>query len=104
MLNRLGRGELEITDINNKYLENGELSVVTLKSGYAWFDMGTPERLSNASDYVRAIELRQGNQIACIEEIAYKKGWISKEQLLKLLTQYKNTEYGKYLKKVYKQS
>lgn len=66
--------------------------------------MGTPERLSNASDYVRAIELRQGNQIACIEEIAYKKGWINKEQLKQCISQYRNTEYGEYLKKIYKKS
>ncbi len=94
------RGELEITDVNKAYMEKGKLKVIPLGSGYAWFDTGSADRLSDASDYVKAIELRQGVQIACLEEIAYKNEWISKEGLLKEAEKYKKTEYGKYLKKI----
>lgn len=94
------RGELEITDVNKVYMENGKLKVMPLGRGFAWFDTGTPDRLSDAADFVKAIELRQGTQIACLEEIAYKNGWISKEQLLKHAEKYKKTDYGKYIKKV----
>lgn len=94
------RGELEITDVNKVYMEKGILKVKTLGRGYAWFDTGTPDRLSDASDFVKAIELRQGIQIACLEEIAYKNGWISKEETIKQSEKYKKTEYGKYIKKV----
>ena len=94
------RGELEITDINKVYMEKGKLKVIPLENGYAWFDTGSPDRLSDASDFVKAIELRQGIQIACLEEYAYKNNWISKEKVLKHAEKYKKTEYGKYLKQV----
>ena len=77
------RGELEITDVNKKYMEEGKLQVIPLGRGYAWFDTGSADRLSDASDYVKAIELRQGIQIACLEEIAYVNKWIGKEELLR---------------------
>ncbi|MBR1540663.1 MAG: glucose-1-phosphate thymidylyltransferase RfbA [Clostridia bacterium] len=94
------RGELEITDVNKVYMEKGKLKVIPLGNGYAWFDTGTPDRLSDACDYVKAIELRQGVQIACLEEYAYRNGWISKEKILEHAQKYKKTEYGKYLKQV----
>lgn len=94
------RGELEITDINKVYMENGKLQVIPLGNGYAWFDTGSPDRLSDASDFVKAIELRQGVQIACLEEIAYRNEWISKEELLGQAQKCYKTEYGKYLKRV----
>ena len=94
------RGELEITDINKKYMENNKLKVVPLERGYAWFDMGTPEGLLDASDYVKAIETRQGLQIACIEEIAYKNKWIDKSNLLEFAQKYSKTNYGNYLLKI----
>ena len=97
------RGELEITDVNKTYMEEGKLQVIPLGKGYAWFDTGSADRLADASDYVKAIELRQGVQIACLEEIAYKNEWISKEQLLTEADKYKKTEYGKYLKRVAEQ-
>lgn len=94
------RGELEITDVNKIYMEKGKLKVIPLGRGFAWFDTGTPDRLNDASDFVKAIELRQGIQIACLEEIAFKNGWITKEQTLELAEKYKKTEYGKYIMKV----
>ena len=94
------RGELEITDVNKAYMEKGKLKVIPLGNGYAWFDTGTPDRLSDACDYVKAIELRQGVQIACLEEYAFKNGWISKEKILEHAKKYKKTEYGKYLQQV----
>ena len=98
------RGELEITDVNKVYLERGKLSVIPLGRGYAWFDTGSADRLSDASDYVKAIELRQGIQIACLEEIAYRNEWITKDALLKEAEKYKKTEYGKYLKRIAEQN
>lgn len=94
------RGELEITDVNKAYMDMGELRVIPLGSGYAWFDTGTPDRLSDASDFIKAIELRQGIQIACLEEYAFYNGWIEKEQVEKAIEKYKKTEYGKYLKRM----
>ena len=94
------RGELEITDVNKVYMEKGKLQVIPLGNGYAWFDTGSPDRLSDAADFVKAIELRQGVQIACLEEIAYRNEWISKEDVLKLSEKCKKTEYGKYLKRI----
>ena len=94
------RGELEITDVNRVYMERGKLQVIPLGSGYAWFDTGSADRLSDASDYVKAIELRQGTQIACLEEIAYRNEWIDKETVLALAKKYAKTEYGKHLKRV----
>lgn len=94
------RGELEITDVNKAYMEMGNLKVIPLESGYAWFDTGSADRLSDASDFVKAIELRQGVQIACLEEIAFRQGWIGEEILLENAKKYGKTEYGKYLKKI----
>ena len=85
-------------------MENGELQVLPLGNGYAWFDTGTPDRLSDASDFVKAIELRQGIQIACLEEYAYKNGWINEEQVNDAIDKYKKTEYGKYLKRMLEKS
>lgn len=94
------RGELEITDVNKAYMEMGNLKVIPLESGYAWFDTGSADRLSDASDFVKAIELRQGVQIACLEEIAFRQGWIGEGILLENAKKYGKTEYGKYLKKI----
>ena len=97
------RGELEITDVNRIYMERGKLQVIPLGNGYAWFDTGSPDRLADASDFVKAIELRQGVQIACLEEIAYRNEWISKDTILEYAEKYKKTEYGQYLKKIAEQ-
>lgn len=91
------RGELEITSVNNEYLRRGELKVQPLGRGFAWLDTGNPDALMDASNYVAAIQKRQGLYISCIEEIAYKKGFIDKEQLLCLAQKLQNTSYGKYL-------
>ena len=94
------RGELEITDLNRMYLEQGSLDVVTLGRGYAWLDTGTTDALAEASEFVRVIENRQGVQISAVEEIAYRNGWISKEKLLESAEQYGKSSYGKHLKQV----
>ena len=94
------RGELEITDVNKVYMNEGKLKVIPLGDGYAWFDTGTADRLSDASDYVKAIELRQGIQIGCLEEVAYKQGWITRENVQKSIEGFKKTSYGKYLSKI----
>ena len=94
------RGELEITDINKIYLESNELEVLTLGRGFAWIDAGTIDALSEASEFIRIIEKKQGIKIAAIEEIAFKNKWIDKEQLIELSNLYKNTDYGEHLKKV----
>lgn len=94
------RGEIEITDVNKEYMDRGNLKVLTLGRGFAWFDTGTPDRLNDAADFVKAIELRQGIQIACLEEIAYKNNWISKDKVTELAKKYGKTEYGKYIMKI----
>ncbi|MFA5658316.1 MAG: glucose-1-phosphate thymidylyltransferase RfbA [Oscillospiraceae bacterium] len=94
------RGELEITDLNMRYLIEKSLNVITLGRGYAWLDAGTCDALSEASEFVRVIEKRQGIQIAAIEEIAYQNGWITKKMLLQAAEKYKNTHYGEHLKNV----
>lgn len=94
------RGELEITDLNRMYLEEDTLNVVTLGRGYAWLDTGTMDALSDASEFVRVIEKRQGIQIAAIEEIAYKNGWIDREMLIKAADHYGKSSYGNHLRKV----
>lgn len=91
------RGEIEITTVNEMYLNEGTLKVKNLGRGTAWLDTGTHDALLEAANYVEAIQKRQGFYIACIEEIAYKKGWINKEQLEKLAQPMMKTEYGKYL-------
>ena len=92
------RGELEITDVNRILLEQGSLTVRLLGRGHAWLDTGTFDAFQKASAYVQAIQERQGIKIACIEEVAYRKGWIDKDQLNRLATRYANNEYGEYLK------
>ena len=91
------RGELEITDLNKLYLEEKALKVNLLGRGFAWLDTGNHKNLLQASNFIETIQERQGNYVACIEEIAYKNGWITKEELLKLAEPLLKTEYGKYL-------
>lgn len=91
------RGEIEITAVNNAYLEKGELKVTLLGRGMAWLDTGTPEGMLKASDYVAAVQDRQGFYVSCIEEIAWRRGFISTEQLLALGEELKMTDYGQYL-------
>ena len=94
------RGELEITDVNKAYLERGELSVELLGRGFAWLDTGTHDSLMEAGQFVQTVEHRQGLKVACLEEIAFHKGWLSKELLLSQAEAFKKTSYGKYLLKV----
>ena len=93
------RGELEITTVNQKYLEDKNLLVQTLQRGFAWLDTGTHDSLSEASTFIEVIEKRQGLKVACLEEIAYKRGWIDKEQLKKLAEPMIKNSYGQYLMK-----
>ena len=94
------RGELEITSVNNEYLKRGVLNVETMGRGFAWLDTGNHDALLEAANYVATIQKRQGLYVSCIEEIAYKKGFIDREQLLKLAEPLLKTEYGKYLTEV----
>jgi glucose-1-phosphate thymidylyltransferase len=94
------RGELEITDLNKMYLEEGTLTVKLLGRGFAWLDTGTQESLLQAANFIATIEQRQGLKISCIEEIAYKKGFITKQQLIDIADKMKNSAYGKYLYKI----
>lgn len=94
------RGEIEITSINNEYLRRGDLRVETLGRGFAWLDTGNHDSLLDAADFVAAFQKRQGLYISCIEEIAYKRGFINREQLLKLAEPLMKTNYGKYMKEV----
>ena len=94
------RGELEITAVNNAYLERGDLHVETLGRGFAWLDTGNHDMLLAAADFVSAFQKRQGLYISCIEEIAYKRGFIDKEQLVKLAQPLLKTDYGKYLMEI----
>lgn len=91
------RGEIEITSINNEYLRRGDLRVETLGRGFAWLDTGNHDSLLDAADFVAAFQKRQGLYISCIEEIAYKRGFITKEQLLKLAEPLLKTNYGQYM-------
>ena len=91
------RGELEITTVNNVYLQRGELLVSPMGRGMAWLDTGTPEGMLQASQFVATVQSRQGFYISCIEEIAWRRGWISDEKLLALGTELKMTDYGQYL-------
>jgi glucose-1-phosphate thymidylyltransferase len=97
------RGELEITDLNNLYLNEGRMSVVPMKRGNAWLDAGTPDSLMESGAFVQIIEKRQGLKIACIEEIAYRRGFINDEQMLGLINELKDGNYKTYLKKVYEE-
>jgi glucose-1-phosphate thymidylyltransferase len=94
------RGEYEITDVNKEYLQRGELKVAILDRGTAWLDTGTFESLSDASEFVRVIEKRQGTKIGCIEEIAYRMGFINEEELIKQAMAFVKSGYGKYLQEV----
>lgn len=94
------RGELEITDVNKVYLERGTLKVEKMRRGYAWLDTGTHESLLDAAAFVRTIQARQGLKIACIEEIAYRMGYIDAEQVLRLAQPLAKNEYGKYLQQM----
>ena len=91
------RGELEITSVNQEYLRRGKLEVQLLRRGYAWLDTGTHESMAEASNFIRTIEHRQGYKVACIEEIAHYKGWISSKELRELAKPYLKSEYGKYM-------
>ncbi|WP_283183682.1 glucose-1-phosphate thymidylyltransferase RfbA [Pseudomonas svalbardensis] len=94
------RGELEITDVNNAYLKRGDLQVERFGRGFAWLDTGTHDSLLDASQYVQTIERRQGLKVACLEEIAYEKNWINREQLLERARYFGKTGYGQYLAKL----
>ena len=94
------RGELEITDLNRIYLENGELNVELLGQGFTWLDTGTHESLVEATNFVKTVETHQHRKIACLEEIAYLNGWIDREDVLKVYEELKKNQYGQYLKDV----
>ena len=97
------RGELEITDVNKAYLQAGRLRVEKMRRGYAWLDTGTHESLLQAASFVQTIQARQGLKIACIEEIAYRMGYIDAEQVLRLAQPLKKNDYGKYLEQIVKE-
>ena len=94
------RGELEITSVNQRFLEDGELKVQTLGRGFAWLDTGTHDSLAEASTYVEVIEKRQGLKIACLEGIAFRKGWITADKMRELAQPMLKNQYGQYLLKV----
>jgi glucose-1-phosphate thymidylyltransferase len=98
------RGELEITDVNTAYLNMGELHVERLGRGYAWLDTGTPDSLSEASEFVRALEKRQGYRIACPEEVAFRMGFIRRDELIALAQRLSQSDYGRYLLSVAEES
>lgn len=94
------RGELEITSVNQRFLDDGELKVLTMPRGFAWLDTGTHDSLADASIYVEVLEKRQGLKIGCLEGIAYSNGWISRERLLEIAAPMAKNQYGKYLQKL----
>ena len=96
------RGELEITDLNRMYLEAGNLNVVTMRRGFAWLDTGTHDSLLDASNFIQTVEHRQGIKIACLEEIALHKGWLSKEQVAEVVKTMGKSTYAQYLRKIIK--
>ncbi|ARN81664.1 glucose-1-phosphate thymidylyltransferase RfbA [Methylocystis bryophila] len=98
------RGELEITDLNKVYLECGELNVVRLGRGFAWLDTGTPSALLEAAEYVRAVEQRQGQRIACLEEVAFVNGWIDADSLRAAAAKFQKSDYGAYLLRVLRET
>ena len=91
------RGELEITSVNQAFLDNDKLQVKILGRGFAWLDTGTHESLLEAGQFIHTVEKRQGLKVACLEEIAYEKGWISHEQIAEMAQQLSKTDYGQYL-------
>ncbi len=99
-INRSERGELEISDVNKVYLNNNNLRVEPLGRGFAWLDSGTHDSLIDASQYIKAIEKRQGFKVACLEEIAFNRGWIDKDILQDQIKIFDKTQYGEYLKKI----
>ena len=94
------RGEYEITDVNRVYLESGKLKVGVMDRGTAWLDTGTFDSLSDASEFVRVIEKRQGQKIGCIEEVGYRMGFLSHDDLMKVADKYSKSGYGQYLKRI----
>lgn len=94
------RGELEITAVNSEYLRRGKLNVEVFKNGYAWLDTGTYDSMLDAANFIRTIETRQGLQIACLQEIAYEKGWMTAQDVLDSIEDMLKTEYGQYLKRL----
>lgn len=94
------RGELEITSVNSEYLRRGKLNVEVFKNGYAWLDTGTHDSMLDAANFIRTIETRQGLQIACLQEIAYEKGWMTAQDVLDSIDDMLKTEYGQYLKRL----
>ena len=94
------RGELEITDLNRIYLEKGQLNVELLGQGFTWLDTGTHESLVDATNFVKTVETHQHRKIACLEEIAYLNGWISREEVMEVYNVLKKNQYGQYLKDV----
>ncbi len=96
------RNELEITDLNNMYLERGELDAITLSRGFVWMDAGTPQSLADATNFIRSVEQFQDLKIACLEEIAYHNGWITKEQVESIIQRNRKNDYGKYLERMLK--
>lgn len=94
------RGELEITAVNSEYLWRGKLNVEVFKNGYAWLDTGTHDSMLDAANFIRTIETRQGLQIACLQEIAYEKGWMTAQDVLDSIEDMLKTEYGQYLKRL----
>ena len=98
------RGELEITDVNKEYLKRGKLRVEVMNRGFAWLDTGTHESMLDASNFIATIECRQGLKVSCLEEIAFSKKWISRDQLVKLAEPLAKNQYGKYLLKLLKES
>ena len=93
------RGELEITTVNQEYLERGQLKVQTLGRGFAWLDTGTHESLSEASTYIEVLEKRQGLKVACLEDIAYTQGWLTADDLRRIAEPMRKNQYGQYLLK-----
>ncbi len=96
------RNELEITDLNNMYLEAGDLDVTLLGRGFVWLDAGTPQSLADATTFIRSVERFQDLKIACLEEISYHQKWISKEQVEAIIAKNKKNDYGKYLERMLK--
>ncbi|MBQ7543382.1 MAG: glucose-1-phosphate thymidylyltransferase RfbA [Synergistaceae bacterium] len=94
------RGELEITDLNRIYLERGELNVELLGQGYSWLDTGTHESLADATNFVRTLETHQHRKIACLEEIAYLNGWITRDDVMRICEQFSKNQYGQYLRDI----